>query len=131
MKCYFIDWTTNWADEMDIYSAEVLTETELKDFKKWLTKNKNKLEDGIEYGIGTNEDLDLSYKDIKETIKYAREITETEYICFKSLFESSVFGDLCTESIMERVDDDDYYDDEYDDEESDDNTLGEYDDNEE
>lgn len=33
MKCYFIDWTTNWADEMDIYSAEVLTETELQDFK--------------------------------------------------------------------------------------------------
>lgn len=33
---------------MDIYSAEVLTETELKDFKKWLTKNKNKLEDSIE-----------------------------------------------------------------------------------
>ena len=57
MKCYFIDWTTNWADEMDIYSAEVLTETELKDFKNWLTKNKNKLEDGIEYSIGTNEDL--------------------------------------------------------------------------
>lgn len=23
MKCYFIDWTTNWADEIDIYSAEV------------------------------------------------------------------------------------------------------------
>ena len=127
MKCYFIDWTTNWADEMDIYSAEVLTETELKDFKKWLTKNKKKLEDGFEYGIGTNEDLDLSYEDIKETIKYAREITETEYICFKALFESSVFGDLCTESIMERVDDD-YYDDEYDDEDSDDNTLGECDD---
>ena len=114
MKCYFIDWTTNWADEMDIYSAEVLTETELKDFKNWLTKNKNKLEDGIEYSIGTNEDLDLSYNDIKETIKNAREITETEYICFKALFESSVFGDLCTESIMQRVDDDDYYDDEYD-----------------
>ena len=130
MKCYFIDWTTNWADEMDIYSAEVLTETELKDFKKWLTKNKNKLEDGIEYGIGTNEDLDLSYSDIKETIKYVREITETEYICFKALFESSVFGDLCTESIMERVDDDDYYEDEYDDEDSDDNTLGECDDEE-
>ena len=129
MKCYFIDWTTNWADEMDIYSAEVLTETELKDFKKWLTKNKNKLEDGIEYGIGTNEDLDLSYNDIKETIKYAREITETEYIFFKALFESSVFGDLCTESIIERVDDD-YYDDEYDDEDSDDNTLGECDDEE-
>jgi len=129
MKCYFIDWTTNWADEMDIYSAEVLTEIELKDFKKWLTKNKNKLEDGIEYGIGTNEDLDLSYNDIKETIKYAREITETEYICFKALFASSVFGDLCTESIMERVDDD-YYDDEYDDEDSDDNTLGECDDEE-
>ena len=82
MKCYFIDWTTNWADEMDIYSAEVLTETELKDFKNWLTKNKNKLEDGIEYCIGTNEDLDLSYNDIKETIKNAQEITETEYICF-------------------------------------------------
>ena len=114
---------------MDIYSAEVLTETELKDFKKWLTKNKKKLEDGFEYGIGTNEDLDLSYEDIKETIKYAREITETEYICFKALFESSVFGDLCTESIMERVDDD-YYDDEYDDEDSDDNTLGECDDEE-
>lgn len=130
MKCYFIDWTTNWADEMDIYSAEVLTETELKDFKKWLTKNKNKLEDGFEYGIGTNEDLDLSYEDIKETINYAREITETEYICFKALFESSVFGDLCTESIMERVDDDDYYNDEYDDEDSDDNTLGECDDEE-
>ena len=130
MKCYFIDWTTNWADEMDIYSAEVLTETELKDFKKWLTKNKKKLEDGFEYGIGTNEDLDLSYEDIKETIKYAREITETEYICFKALFESSVFGDLCTESIMERVDDDDYYEDEYDDEDSDDNTLGECDDEE-
>ena len=128
MKCYFIDWTTNWADEMDIYAAEVLTETELKDFKKWLTKNKNKLEDGIEYGIGTNEDLDLSYSDIKETIKYAREITETEYICFKALFESSVFGDLCTESIMERIDDEDYEDDEYDDEDSDDNTLGECDD---
>ena len=115
MKCYFIDWTTNWADEMDIYSAEVLTESELNNFKKWLTKNKNKLEDGIEYGIGTNEDLDLSYNDIKETISCAREITETEYICFKSLFESSVFGDLCTESIMERVN---YYDDE-DDEEDD------------
>ena len=128
MKCYFIDWTTNWADEMDIYSAEVLTETELKDFKNWLTKNKNKLEDGIEYCIGTNEDLDLSYNDIKETIKNAQEITETEYICFKALFESSVFGDLCTESIMQRVDDDDYDDDEDDDE--DDDTLGEWDDEE-
>lgn len=127
MKCYFIDWTTNWADEMDIYSAEVLTETELKDFKNWLTKNKNKLEDGIEYCIGTNEDLDLSYNDIKETIKNAQEITETEYICFKALFESSVFGDLCTESIMQRVDDDNYYDDEYD---EDDDALDEWDDEE-
>ena len=122
MKCYFIDWTTNWADEMDIYSAEVLT-----DFKNWLTKNKNKLEDGIEYCIGTNEDLDLSYNDIKETIKNAQEITETEYICFKALFESSVFGDLCTESIMQRVDDDNYYDDEYD---EDDDALDEWDDEE-
>ena len=118
--------SSNWADEMDIYSAEVLTETELQDFKKWLTKNKNKLEDGIEYGIGTNEDLDLSYNDIKETIKNAREITETEYICFKALFESSVFGDLCTESIMQRVDDDNYYD-EYDEE---DDALDEWDDEE-
>ena len=123
MKCYFIDWTTNWADEMDIYSAEVLTETELKDFKNWLTKNKNKLEDGIEYCIGTNEDLDLSYNDIKETIKNAREITETEHICFKALSESSVFGDLCTESIMQRVDDDNYYD-------EDDDALDEWDDEE-
>ena len=128
MKCYFIDWTTNWADEMDIYSAEVLTETELKDFKKWLKDHKDDLND-LEYGIGTNEEIYLNYADIKETIKYAREITETEYICFKALFESSVFGDLCTESIMERVDDDNY-DDEYDDEDSDDNTLGEYDDKE-
>ena len=127
MKCYFIDWTTNWADEMDIYSAEVLTETELQDFKNWLTKNKNKLEDGIEYSIGTNEDLDLSYNDIKETIKYAREITETEYICFKALFESSVFGDLCTESIMQRVDDDDYYDE---DDGEDGDALDEWDDEE-
>ena len=127
MKCYFIDWTTNWADEMDIYSAEVLTETELKDFKNWLTKNKNKLEDGIEYCIGTNEDLDLSYNDIKETIKNAQEITETEYICFKALFESSVFGDLCTESIMQKDDDDNYYDDEYD---EDDDALDEWDDEE-
>lgn len=127
MKCYFIDWTTNWADEMDIYSAEVLTETELKDFKNWLTKNKNKLEDGIEYCIGTNEDLDLSYNDIKETIKNAQEITETEYICFKALFESSVFGDLCTESIMQRVDDDDYYDE---DDGEDDDALDEWDDEE-
>ena len=127
MKCYFIDWTTNWADEMDIYAAEVLTETELKDFKTWLKKHKKDLND-FEYGIGTNEEIYLNYEDIKETIKYAREITETEYICFKALFESSVFGDLCTESIMERVDDD-YYDDEYD-EDSDDNTLGECDDEE-
>ena len=127
MKCYFIDWTTNWADEMDIYSAEVLIETELKDFKNWLTKNKNKLEDGIEYCIGTNEDLDLSYNDIKETIKNAQEITETEYICFKALFESSVFGDLCTESIMQRVDDDDYYDE---DDGEDDDALDEWDDEE-
>ena len=75
--------------------------------------------------------MDLSYNDIKETIKYAREITETEYICFKALFESSVFGDLCTESIMQRVDDDDYYDDEDDDKyDEDDDALDEWDDEE-
>jgi len=113
MKCYFIDWTTNWADEMDIYSAEVLTESELNDFIKWLKKHKKDLEDGIEYGIGTNEDIELSYADIKETINCAREITEIEYISFKAMFESSVFGDLCIESIMERVEDE--YDDDDDD----------------
>ena len=100
MKYYIIDWTTNWADEMDVHSAEVLTETELEDFNRWLTRNKDVLEYGITYAIGTNEVLDLSYKNIEETINRAREITETEYICFKSLFKSSVFGDLCTQSIM-------------------------------
>ena len=35
--------------------------------------------------------------------------------------------DLCTESIMQRVDDDDYYDDEYD---EDDDALDEWDDEE-
>lgn len=115
MKCYFIDWTTNWADEMDITSAEVMNESEFDEFKKWVKKNKSKLKSGIEFGIGTNEDIDINYEMLKEVIDNAREITEMEYICFKSLFESPVFGDIYFEEIKWRFEDDEREDNEYDD----------------
>lgn len=104
MKYFLIDWTMNWADEINIYSAEVMTEEELNSAKTKLNNFDPKKE--ICICFGSNEDDYYTVESIKEFLNEAKEITEVEYNSFMSMFDSGVFGEIDFSNILEDLEND-------------------------
>jgi len=121
MKYYFLDLTMN-CDGVEIYSAEVLTESELESYKNFFEYETSR--EDICYHVGGKHDLYLLDTDVLDIINNAREITEEEYNSFKSIFEDTSFGELCLlyleDYFSEEPDEDEDEDDEDRDEDEDD-----------
>lgn len=108
MKYFLINWSDNWADEMECYSVEVMNENELNEFTDWLMNKKDWLDswgdDGWECYIGTNESNYYTYDDLKDFVDCAKEISEEDYNAFMRMFDGSTFGEFNSQDIMYRID---------------------------
>lgn len=76
MQYYVLDTSYNWADEMDIDRFTIVSEKELNDYKKELSKVPN----DFEYStyIGSNEEQYFTKDDIEGMLDTAKAITEPE-----------------------------------------------------
>ena len=98
---YFIDWTFNWADEMEIYSCEVMTEKEYEDAKLFLENNK--FDDEVSSYIGSNEESYWTWDDFYGSLKQAKKLTEAEYNAAKKMFGGTSFGEFTFEEVKELI----------------------------
>lgn len=78
-----VDWSTNWADEMDIYSKETFTVSEMEFTKQWLEEIKEDFEEmygeeGLCLYIGTNEEVYLTWDWIYRRLNEAQSLTKEE-----------------------------------------------------
>ena len=75
-----VEYSANWADEIDLYGYFILNDSALKEFKKVLTGIKK-----FNFHFGTNEIV--NYEDIShlESDLVYKEISELEYLAFERL----------------------------------------------
>lgn len=76
MQYYVLDTSYNWADEMDLDHYTIVSEKELKDYRKELSK----VPDDYEYStyIGTNEEQYFTKDDMEGMLDTAKPISEPE-----------------------------------------------------
>lgn len=102
-KTYLVIFNDNWADEMDIDGFFTCSGEYLLDAKKKLFKHKN----SINYGIGTNEDIEYDNgKALWETLDI-KEISDDEVAVLYKLFGGN--EDETPEERIERIIDDHIY----------------------
>lgn len=81
---YIITNNFNWADEIDFEGFVILTEKNLLTLKnkiqKLIDSDDNK---EISIGVGSNEDIDTSYKEILEILNDAEKISDDAINIFK------------------------------------------------
>ena len=109
---YLIDTTVNWADEMDVYGFTIMDEEQYKSTLKYV-KEQDK-DWSLNIYLGTNEDTEISKKEVLDMLKDAERISEkdAEFIMDKvGQCEHNIFEDI--------MEPDEEYDDEFAEEEDD------------
>lgn len=75
-----IEYSANWADEIDLHGYFILNKNELKEFKEILSKIKK-----FNFHFGTNETMNYeNISHLNSDLKY-KEISEQEYLIFERL----------------------------------------------
>jgi hypothetical protein len=102
-----VDWSTDWADEMDIYSKETFTVSEMEFTKHWLEEIKGDFEEmygeeGLCLWVGTNEDVYLTWDWIHNRLNEAQPLTKEEE---QTLLKFDCIGGMIAmDRIMENFD---------------------------
>lgn len=110
-----IDWSTNWADEMDIFSNEVMTEAEYEFVVEFFEKIKDDFnemydEDGMCLYVGSNEDVYIDWGWIHSCLKNAKVATKEEvevlqkFNCISGPIDSSRIFEDFQEDLYNRED---------------------------
>jgi len=95
-KYYLINWTMNWADEMDVIAYEVMTEEEHNKALELIDKYDPKTL--IYFGLGTNEGNEEILSTVRTWVE-GRELTKTEYDSFISMFGGKTIGGTSFEDL--------------------------------
>lgn len=75
-KKYVVDTSFNWADEMDVDSFCILTQSELDKYKKLFEEVDD--DETFNYYCGTNEDGEFTKNEVLDMLNKAKEITPEE-----------------------------------------------------
>ena len=107
-----VDWSTDWADEMDIYSKETFTVSEMEFTKHWFEEIKEDFEEmygeeGLCLYIGTNEEVYLTWDWIYRRLNEAQPLTKEEEQTLLKF--NCIQGPINMDRIMETFDSDCVY----------------------
>lgn len=107
MKLVITD--TNWADEMDVWGFEVVTDQTLALYTR-IIEQAFKYEDEIVIYIGTNEEIQISNEDYLSHFEI-KDITKDQVDSLKAIFDSTSNGlnflDRIVESCLYIIEDND------------------------
>ena len=95
MKYYLVQYDGNYADEFDVYFHMIMSETQLKKAKDFVSKtNWGDYDEGGEFYFGTNESIFVSTEELLEQLEEATELTQEQLKVISELkLDHISFGD--------------------------------------